>query len=41
MKYEWKEEDKFAFATQRIRAVRIPDKKKQANKKACRGRIIP
>lgn len=38
MKYKWNELEKFAFATQKLRANRIPDKKKEANRKACRKR---
>lgn len=39
MKKTWNEEDKFLFATQKLRATRIPNKKKDANKRACRGRV--
>jgi len=33
---QWSEDERFMFATQRLRASRIPDKKKQMNKQACR-----
>lgn len=39
MRYKWNEEERFAFATQKLRAVRIPDKKREANRRACRGRV--
>lgn len=32
----WNDAERFAFATQKLRAQRIPDKKKQENKRACR-----
>lgn len=38
MKKQWNDEDRFLFATQKLRAVRLPDKKKVNNKRACRGR---
>lgn len=39
MKQRWNDDEKFLFATQKLRAIRIPDKKKDANKRACRGRV--
>ena len=33
---KWTSDDKFAFATQRLRATTIPNKKAASNKKACR-----
>lgn len=39
MRYKWNDEERFAFATQKLRAVRIPDKKREANRRACRGRV--
>lgn len=38
MKYKWNAEEKFAFATQKLRANQIPDKKKEVNRQACRKR---
>lgn len=38
MKHKWNDQDKFLFATQKLRAVRLPDKKKANDKRACRGR---
>jgi hypothetical protein len=38
MKYKWTDEDKFDYATQRLRANKIPNKKRQANRNACRNR---
>lgn len=37
MKTKWTPEDKFAFATQKLRATKIPNKKHQNNKRACRN----
>lgn len=34
---KWNEQDRFAFATQRLRASTMPNKKAQARKKACRN----
>lgn len=39
MKYKWSDEDKFAFATQRLRSTKVPNKKREAGRKACRGRV--
>jgi hypothetical protein len=35
---KWNDADKFAFATSRLRASTMPNKKAQARKNACRGR---
>jgi hypothetical protein len=37
MKVKWNEADKFAFAHQKLRANQIPNKKREQNRKACRG----
>jgi hypothetical protein len=39
MKHKWNDDEKFLFATQKLRAVRVPNKKKVENKRACRGRV--
>ena len=39
MKYKWNDEDKFAFATQRLRSTKMTNKKREASRKACRGRF--
>lgn len=38
MKHKWTPEERFAFATQRLRANQIPNKKREQNRKACRNR---
>lgn len=38
MKHKWNELEKFAFATQKLRANQIPNKKREADRKACRKR---
>lgn len=38
MRTKWTDEERFMFATQKLRANRIPDKKKEGNKRACRNR---
>lgn len=35
---KWSEEDKFRFTNERLRATTIPNKKREANRKACRKR---
>jgi hypothetical protein len=35
---KWNDADKFAFATQRLRASTMPNKKALAQKNACRNR---
>lgn len=39
MRYKWNDDERFAFATQKLRAQRIPNKKREAQKRACRGRV--
>jgi hypothetical protein len=39
MRYKWNDEERFAFATQNLRANRIPNKKREADRRACRGRV--
>lgn len=36
IKKQWTEEERFAFATQRLRAQTIPNKRAKKNKDACR-----
>jgi hypothetical protein len=35
----WSAEDKRAFSEQRLRAATMPNKKRVAGRKACRGRV--
>lgn len=39
MRYKWNDDERFAFATQKLRAQQIPNKKREAQKRACRGRV--
>lgn len=34
---KWNEQDRFAFATQRLRASTMPNKRAQDSKRACRN----
>jgi len=37
-KTKWSEDDKFRFTNERLRATTIPNKKRKANREACRKR---
>jgi hypothetical protein len=39
MKHKWNDEERFAFATQKLRAIQVPNKKREADRRACRGRV--
>jgi hypothetical protein len=36
MRKAWNDDERFAFATQKLRAQRIPNKKRAQDKRACR-----
>lgn len=40
MKQRWTPEEKFLFSTQKLRSSRVPDKRKQDSKRACRRKFI-
>jgi hypothetical protein len=35
----WNDDERFAFATQRLRAQTMPNRRALNNKRACRGRL--
>lgn len=39
IKQKWTDADRFAFATARLRASTIPNKRATASKRACRGKV--
>lgn len=36
MKQKWNDDDRFAFSTAKLRSTKIPNKKRDDNRKACR-----